>query len=139
MNAQKRPRARRSGYILLETVVSGVIVATAVIGLLGQLGNARVSGIAASREQTAARLAAAELEAKRGQVATVAPGTSIRTAQVGKGSYKVVTTVSDEQLDTIPGPGGLVLQPRYLEVKTVVAFRVDGRERTARASTRLYR
>ena len=134
-----RPSPRARAYILLETVVSGTIVATAVVGLLGQLSTARISGIASAREQTASRLAAAEIETARAQATTITPGETNRRVVVGPGGYQVRTVVSEEQEDSIPGPGGVILRPRFLSVTTSVSFEIDRRERKSTASTRLYR
>jgi type II secretory pathway pseudopilin PulG len=138
---RSRQTRRRTGYILLETVISGAIIATAVLSLLGQLSGARVAGIAAAREQTAARLVAAELERARAQASTIEPGVlRDQTVIVGRGSYHLVTTVFPEQQDNIPAPdGGDALTPRFFAVRAEVTFNVDNRERRAVANTRLYR
>jgi len=131
---------RRRGYILLETVVSGVITATAVLGLLGQLSSARVAGIAAAREQTASRIAASELEDARARATTILPGTLRNTrVVVGAGGYDVVTVAEAVRFDELPARGSLVLRPAYINVRTEVTFEVGSRERHVVASTRLYR
>src|SRR5690606_5383317 len=100
---------------------------------------ARISGIASAREQTASRLAAAEIETARARAATIVPGVTDRRVVVGTGGYQVRTQVSQEQSDSIPGPGGVILRPRFLNVTTSVTFEIDKRTREATASTRLYR
>lgn len=133
-------KVRRRGYILLETVISGVITATAVLGLLGQLSSARVAGVAAAREQTASRLAAGELENARARATTMAPGTLRKErVLVGTGGYDVVTIADPVAFDELPARGTLVLRPAYINVRTVVTFDVGNRQRRVAASTRLYR
>jgi type II secretory pathway pseudopilin PulG len=129
------------GYILLETVVSGAIVGVAMLGLLGQLGHARVAGIAFAREQTASRLAAVELEVARSRTATIEPGVLRREdVRVGKGTYSVTTVAEPEAVDLLPAPGGAVnLDPRFIRVRTEVVFHIDRADRRVVASTRLYR
>ncbi len=131
---------RRRGYILLETVVSGVITATAVLGLLGQLSSARIAGIAAAREQTASRLAAGEIEGARARAATIMSGT-LRQERVlvGNGGYNVITIADPVQFDELPARGTLVLRPAYVNVHTEVTFDVANTQRHIAASTRLYR
>ncbi|HEY1100905.1 MAG TPA: type II secretion system protein [Myxococcota bacterium] len=140
MEHQVPPRRRARGYILLETVVTGVITATAIVGLIGQLSSARIAGIAASREQTASRLAASELEDARARASTIVPGVlRSQSVAVGNGQYTVRTVAEPEAKDAIPARGNLLLTPAYVTVRTEVAFTVGERARRVTASTRLYR
>ncbi len=132
------------GYILLETVVSGAIIATAVLSLITQLSGARVAGITAAREQTAARLVAAELEMARARQSVEGITSGVlrdERVAVGAGGYGVRTVASPMTTDPLPrpGPGNAVVRPRFIAVTSTASFDVDGRTRTVAATTRLYR
>jgi hypothetical protein len=128
----KRPGGRRvRGYLLLEVVIAGVITSAAVFGLLGQLGEGRVTSTAAAREQTARGIVAREVERARqlGFTGVVAvPSAVVSDVEGGYEREVTVTTGSEVLFNTV--------STNFRDV--VVRVRVPVTDETFEARMRLY-
>lgn len=120
MNAE---RAR--GYILLEAMVTGAIVAVMLMGVVNLLGAARDDEVRAARKAIASDLALgrlAQLQGK-GYAALTAGTTTLVVTPEGGGRYDVKTTLTaGSESVSVPAPTGTTVNVRYFQADVDVSF-----------------
>jgi len=128
-----RRRSQQSGFTLIEILISLVIAAIAMIGVLG-LYRAQTNASSFSRRNTeATMIAERQLETLRTQAAVVATITfpAVQVDETGTasaaGPFTVNTTVTKITVGTAPNLIG------YDEIKVKVSWTEDGGTRTVTA------
>jgi type II secretory pathway pseudopilin PulG len=128
----------RRGYLLIEAVLTGVIVASLLTAVLVQLGGARDEQIIAQRRAVAARLAAGRVQALQATGFDALPvGTTSARVQVARGgTYELVTNVT-AGADAFENDGFSLSAP-FKDLDTTASFTVQTLTYTERARGRIY-
>ncbi len=99
---QGRARGAR-GYLLIEALIGGAIIAVAISALLGQLADARRQTILAEREIEAQQLVTQKFEQLRAAGYTGLPTAAVTETVALGASYRRFTSVSAAATDTMNG------------------------------------
>ena len=122
---------RRRGYVLMEVMMGGAMLAVLLTSVLMQLGEARGHTARAGRDAVSGRLVEAKLEELRDLGAAAASGSD---APVTQGTYARSWTVSGAQTQVVGDARTLT----FRDVNVVVTYSFKGQARTSRAATRVY-
>jgi Tfp pilus assembly protein FimT len=124
MNAHVE-RARARGYILLEAMVTGAIVAVMLMSVINLLGAARDDEVRAARRAIASDLALGRLAQLQGRgYAELSAGTTTTSVSPpGGGQYQVrtVLTAGSDSV-AVAAPTGTTVTVQYLEANIEVTF-----------------
>jgi hypothetical protein len=135
---------RARAYVMLEALVGGALLATVLLGLVGQIGEARAESTRQSRRITAQQLLMRELEELRAlpfsvvstNVAIDGIGAGDRVITVGNGRYRVQRVVSANQTETVQTSGSISVIYRTVTVTVSFPDRVGNEQVTG--VTRIY-
>lgn len=140
MSALLTTTVRARGYLLLEALISGVIVAVGLLGVAVQLGAARDAEVRAERRGIAAVVAKAGIDERRAQpFARLVESDVTDTVVVGGGSYTRRVSIrrgSDRMAVAVDGLPTVYFMP-FSQIVVDVSFG-DRRPVVVRLETRVY-